>query len=155
MRRPRILVAEDDGELRQVMTESLGKDGYEVVDVPDGSQLLIRITNHYRLCPDPEPIDVIVTDVRMPVVSGLEIVQSLRDADWTIPIVVVTAFADAETRARAAHLGAVLLDKPFKMQALRLAVRQLLSSRDGGAARTNQPRAPAAAGGSGGADGSG
>jgi DNA-binding response OmpR family regulator len=124
----RILVAEDDEEFRQLVIEALRKDGHQVVDVTDGGQLLIRITSHYRLRPDPEPIDLIVTDVRMPVVSGLDIVQSLRDARWTTPVVVITAFADAPTRARATQLGAMLLDKPFKMAALRAGVSALLEA---------------------------
>ncbi len=112
--------------MRKLVVEALQKDGYEVIGVQDGSQLLIRITNHYRLRPDPEPIDLIVTDIRMPVVSGLDIVQSLRDADWTTPIVIMTAFGNVETRLRAEALGAVLLDKPFKLELLRLVVRNLL-----------------------------
>ncbi len=124
----RILVAEDDGELRQVVIESLRKDGHEVVDVADGNQLLIRITSHYRLRPDPEPIDLIVTDIRMPVVNGLDIIQSLRDAHWSTPVVIMTAFADTETRAHAHRLGALLLDKPVKMSVLRLGVSDLLLS---------------------------
>jgi CheY-like chemotaxis protein len=110
----RILVAEGDGELRQLVLESLQKDGHDVVEVADGNQLLIRITSHYRLRPDPEPIDLIVTDIRMPVVSGLDIVRSLRDAQWSTPVVMITAFADVETRAQATELGGVLLISPSR-----------------------------------------
>jgi DNA-binding response OmpR family regulator len=126
--RPRILVAEDDPEMRRLIIESLQKDGYDVVDVADGAQLLVRITSYYRLHPDPEPIDLIVTDVQMPVVNGLDIVKGLRDARWTTPIVIMTAFGDDEMRARVKALGALLLDKPFKMNALRTIVRTLLGS---------------------------
>lgn len=106
--------------------EALHSDGHEAVDVSDGGQLLRHLTSLYRLRPDPEPIDMVVTDIRMPVCSGLEIVQGLRDADWTTPVVIMTAFGDAHTRAQAALLGAVLLDKPFKMITLRSIVRDLL-----------------------------
>lgn len=125
-RRARILVAEDDAEMRRLVIESLSADGHEAVDVTDGGQLLVQITSFYRLRPDPDPIDLVVTDVRMPVCSGLEIVQALRDADWATPIVIMTAFGDDETRTRAKSLGAVLLDKPFKMKTLREIVRALL-----------------------------
>ena len=121
-----ILVAEDDCELRELVVESLRKDGHEVVDVADGCQLLMRITNRYRLRPHPDPIDLIVSDIRMPVVNGLDIAQGLRDAHWKTPLVLITAFSDPETQARADELGAVLLDKPFKMSALRLSVSELL-----------------------------
>jgi DNA-binding response OmpR family regulator len=126
-RHARILVAEDDLEMRRLVIESLRVDGHEAVDVSDGGQLLRQLTSLYRLRPDPEPIDMVVTDIRMPVCSGLEIVQGLRDADWTTPVVIMTAFGDAQTRAQAARLGAVLLDKPFKMMTLRSIVSDLLA----------------------------
>jgi CheY-like chemotaxis protein len=127
----RVLVAEDDDEMRRLVVEALQKEGYEVIGVPDGNHLLIRITSHYRLRPDPEPIDLIVTDIRMPVVSGLDIVQSLRDAGWTTPVVIMTAFGNVETRLRANALGAVLLDKPFELDLLRTVVRNLLPMEGG------------------------
>jgi DNA-binding response OmpR family regulator len=107
--------------------ESLRFDGHEAVDVSDGGQLLMQLTSLYRLRPDPEPIDMVVTDIRMPICNGLEIVQGLRDAEWTTPVVIMTAFGDAQTRAKAARLGAVLLDKPFKMKTLRAIVNDLLA----------------------------
>lgn len=122
----RILVAEDDVEMRRLVIEALLKDGHQVVDVTDGGELLIRITSYYRLHPTPEPIDLIVTDVRMPVVNGLEIVRALREARWKTPIVIMTAFGDSEMRAHAEKLGAVVIDKPFKMDVLRSIVRSLL-----------------------------
>lgn len=125
-RHARILVAEDDVEMRRLVIESLRADGHDAVDVTDGGQLLIQITNFYRLRPNPEPIDLVVTDIRMPVCSGLEIVEALRNAKWTTPIVIMTAFGDQQTRARAKDLGAILLDKPFKMKTLRALVRVLL-----------------------------
>ena len=126
-RPPRLLVAEDDPELRCLLIECLRKDGYEVVDVANGNDLLIRITSHYRLCPDPEPIDLILTDVRMPIVSGIDIARGLRDAEWTTPIVLITAFADEDVRMTAQALDAVLLDKPFQLEVLRSCVRRLLA----------------------------
>ncbi len=125
-RHARILVAEDDLEMRRLVMESLRSDGHDAVDVSDGGQLLVHLTSLYRLRPDPDPIDMVVTDIRMPVCSGLEIVQGLRNAEWTTPVVIMTAFGDAQTRAHAARLGAVLLDKPFKMSTLRLIVHDLL-----------------------------
>ncbi|MGH7283424.1 MAG: response regulator transcription factor [Polyangiaceae bacterium] len=120
----RILVAEDDLEMRRLVVESLQADGHEAVDVMDGGQLLVQLTSFDRLVA--EPIDLIVTDIRMPAPSGLEIVQTLREAEWKTPIVIMTAFGDPETRARARSLGAVLLEKPFKMRTLRGIVRALL-----------------------------
>ena len=69
--RPRVLVAEDDREMRRLVIDSLRRGGYDVVDVTDGGQLLLRITDFYRLRPAAAAIDLIVSDIRMPVVSGL------------------------------------------------------------------------------------
>lgn len=125
---PRILVAEDNDDLRKLVVETLQDDGCDVVDVADGQQLLIRLTSQYRLRPEPEPIDLLLTDVCMPIVSGMDIVRSLREAGWTTPIVVITASADPQTRAIVSRLGVDLLDKPFKLEALRSRVRTLLSA---------------------------
>jgi len=125
--------------MRRLMIESLTSDGLEVVDAADGGQLLIHITSQYRLRPEPEPIDLIVTDIRMPIVSGLDIVRSVREAGWPTPIVMVTAFADQDTRLRASELGAVLLEKPLKMSVLRLSVRSLLAQAAGPDAQPFRP----------------
>lgn len=123
----RILVAEDDDEMRRLVIESLARDGYDLVDATDAGQLLLRLGVSERTQAD--PIDLVITDIRMPVCSGLEIARSLRDAHWTMPIVMMTAFGDAETREHARSLGAVLIDKPFKMKTLRSLVRTLLAPR--------------------------
>jgi DNA-binding response OmpR family regulator len=68
-------------------------------------------------------VDLILTDVHMPGCSGLDVIEVLRDADWKTPVIVMTAFGDDETRARAEQLGAVMLEKPFRLDSLRAAVR--------------------------------
>lgn len=125
-RPPRILVAEDDLEMRRLVIDALHHDGYDVVEVADGGQLLGRITDCYRFHATPEPIDLILTDVRMPICTGFDIIKGLRDAHWTTPVIIMTAFGDDDARARAKRLNAVLLDKPFEMSALRAQVRELL-----------------------------
>jgi DNA-binding response OmpR family regulator len=63
------------------------------------------------------------------VYTGLEIVSGMREAGLEVPVVIMTAFGNPETRAKAEALGAALLDKPFKMEALRALVRRLLRQR--------------------------
>jgi len=136
--RPRVLVADDDAEMRRLVAESLRKDGYEVIEEVDGGRLLVRVAAMYTFGRTVNPFDIIVSDIRMPVCSGLDIVQGLREAHWTTPVILMTAFGDDETRARAERLGAMLLDKPFQMGALRLVVRHLLQEEaqwEGGIAR--------------------
>ena len=68
-------------------------------------------------------IDLIVTDIRMPGQTGLSIVEGLRNGSkpgsWRIPVMLMTAFGDAETHAEAKRLGAVIFDKPFDLDDFR------------------------------------
>ncbi len=132
-RRPRVLVADDDVEMRHLVAESLRKDDYEIFEESDGGRLLVRVASVYSFRRTVEPFDLIVSDIRMPVCSGLQILEGLREARWTTPVILMTAFGDDETKERADRLGAVLFDKPFKMDVLRLVVRGLLleSKREG------------------------
>jgi DNA-binding NtrC family response regulator len=76
-----------------------------------------------------DPIDLIVSDVRMPVCSGLDILKGLRNAHWSTPVILMTGFGDGDLRASAAHLGAFLFEKPFQASDLKEKVRELLPSR--------------------------
>ena len=124
----RVLVAEDDREMRRLVADSLREDGYEVHEVADGAELMVRLEDAFFLGLTP-PIDLFVTDIRMPGHTGLHVIRSLRGAGIHVPGVIITAFGNTETRDEAAALGAQLLEKPFKMAALRALVRYLLRQR--------------------------
>jgi two-component system response regulator PilR (NtrC family) len=110
--------------MRRLVADALRKDGYTVYEAEDGGRLLVRVTAHYA---HPESdVDLIVSDIRMPICSGLDILQGLRDAHWKLPVILMTAFGDDATRARAEGLGAILFDKPFALDDLRTAVKILL-----------------------------
>ncbi len=121
-----VVVAEDDPEMRALVAQCLRRDSHHVFEVGDGGRLLVRIGRQYR-SHEPEPrIDLLVTDLRMPIVTGLAILRGLRAAHCTTPVILMTAFGDDELRREAAELGAVLLDKPFAMDDLRAAALNLL-----------------------------
>lgn len=123
---PRVIVAEDDDEMRRLLVEALRADGCQVEEAADGGRLLVELTHGARC--DYEHVDLIVSDIRMPVCSGLQIVEVLRRAHCLVPIVLMTAFGDDTTREKAAALGAILLDKPFDVRHLRREVKRLLSA---------------------------
>ena len=125
----RVLVAEDDTEMRRLVVEALRKDGYDVTEVADGGRLLVELA--HQVTTNYEQVDLIVSDVRMPICSGLQIIEALRTAHCATPIILMTAFGDDATRARASLAGALLFDKPFDLDELRATVARLL---DGGAA---------------------
>jgi len=121
----RVVVAEDDPEMRRLIAVALRKDGYDVTEVTDGMRLLVHV-----LARDDQPeraFDLIISDLRMPVSSGLQILRGLRHSGWRVPFILCTAFGDQLTRTEAEKLGALFFDKPFELDDLRRAVRGILS----------------------------
>lgn len=123
---PRILVAEDDSDMRQLVVEALRKDGYDVTAVADGGRLLVTLAHEIVDGSGADLADLVVSDVRMPICSGMQILEQLRASRWPVPVILMTAFGDAATREHARALGALLFDKPFDLNALRVAVASLL-----------------------------
>ena len=122
----RVLLAEDDAEMRGIVAEALREDGLEVVELSDGGRLLVDISTRLKAGRGDESIDLIVSDIRMPICTGLQILAALRDAHWHTPVILMTAFGDEATRKHAGSLKAVLFDKPFDIDDLRTAVANLL-----------------------------
>jgi DNA-binding response OmpR family regulator len=123
---PRILVAEDDDSMRYLVVEALQKDGYDVQEASDGRLLAALAREFENGAPS---IDLLISDVRMPICSGLEVLAHLRAARCQIPIVLMTAFGDDWTRSEARRLGAVMIDKPFPLVELRAVVARMLRTR--------------------------
>ncbi len=112
--------------MRTVVREALRGDGYEVLEVVDGGRLLVDVAARLKTGQGGESLDVIVSDIRMPICTGLQILAALREAHWRTPVILMTAFGDEATRKHAQRLGAVLFDKPFDVDDLRTAVANLL-----------------------------
>jgi DNA-binding response OmpR family regulator len=120
----RILLAEDDRAMRQLIATTLRRDRYSVVEVGDGHELLAAVAPAFATGTD--GVDLVITDVRLPGRSGLEALAALRAHDWSTPVIVITAFGDAALHEEANRLGAdVVLDKPFDLDDLRAAVLAL------------------------------
>jgi DNA-binding NtrC family response regulator len=123
----RVLLAEDDADMRRLLAQALRDDGYDVLEARNGSQLLDSIAA-LALEPDcDEPVDMIISDLRMPGRNGLSILAGLRDAQWMTPFILITAFGDDDTHAEAHRLGAsAVFDKPFDVDDLRTAVLNMV-----------------------------
>jgi len=134
VRRRRIVVADDDADFRGLVADELRRGGYDVVEEKDGGRLLVRIAAIHAFGATEDPIDLIISDVRMPVLSGIDILKGLRNARRSTPFILVTGFDDADVFATAAHLGALVFQKPFEASSLRDIVRDLLLPPDTGAA---------------------
>lgn len=129
-RKPHVLLAEDDKDLRDALIEVLGALGAEVEPVVDGGRFLVAIAARYDDGGAPSQVDLIVTDVRMPVCSGLDILDGIRAARWTTPVIVMTGLHTPNIRQRATKLGATLLLKPLDLAIFEATVLSLLASRD-------------------------
>ncbi len=138
-KRPRVLVAEDDADVRELVVAALRLDGCDVQEARDGHELLEKAnpsgvydgTNH--------PPDIVVTDVRMPGVDGLSVLGALRKTGWATPIVVITALG-APVCDAAFSLGAnAVFGKPFDVAKLRTTVLNLLGT---GGWRATAPTIP-------------
>jgi CheY-like chemotaxis protein len=118
-------VIEDDAELRSALVSGLRAEGYLVVGVSDGEQVL-KWWPELSQGVGPVHVDLIVTDQRMPKVSGLEVLQAVRQIDWATQVVLISAFADDDLRREAKRLGAAaVLSKPFTMDRLLDTVKQV------------------------------
>jgi CheY-like chemotaxis protein len=122
-----ILVAEDDPSMRELMVQSLRLDGYDVLDVRDGGELIDHLEAMVEGTHGPDSVALIISDVRMPGLTGLDVVHALRQASWTLPIVLVTAFGSAKVHQQAHALGAFILDKPFDLDRLREIARTFVA----------------------------
>ena len=117
-----VLVAEDDADLREVLTAALMKNGHRVVQARDGAETLAAIER--------EHIDALVLDIVMPNIDGFEVLARLKElrGGGTIPVVVVSGADQSATELQALRLGAnVYLAKPIEAATLTNEVTRLLT----------------------------
>jgi CheY-like chemotaxis protein len=123
-----IMLADDDADMRQLLALTLRSEGYEVVECVDGVELLEQIKTTCVPNASNHP-DLIISDVRMPGMSGLEVLRRLRGCSGLPPILLITAFGDEQTHAQARQLGAVAsIDKPFEISQFLELVQSLIAS---------------------------
>lgn len=118
----RVLLVEDDDDNRELMAEVLAASGYEVLPAASGQDGLKTLAEH--------SIDVVVTDVGMPGMGGLEMAKAAKAIAPTVPVVIVTGWAERDdiTSARGREVDAVLI-KPVDPDALTAAVSEAIRSR--------------------------
>ena len=118
----RVLVADDEPSARSGMASLLRDEGFEVVLAEDGPSALARFQ-------ETGP-DILVTDLRMPGMDGIELMRRVRELDQDVIAVLVTAYADVETAVRAMQEGAEhYLTKPIQLDELLLVIHRALERR--------------------------
>lgn len=120
----RILLGEDDDQMRTLLAAELHREGYEVVECRNGVQLLDKLYS-FLLPQGREDYHLIISDIRMPGLTGLEILSGLADRPGFPPTILITAFGDDETHAEAERYHVVaFFDKPFDIEDLLATVRE-------------------------------
>ncbi len=118
----RVLVVDDEPKLGKFAAQMLGLDGHEVVRVEGGREALAHLAD--------ASFDVVVTDLRMPEVDGLAVLRAARALPAPPDVILMTAFATAESAVEAMKAGAAdYVTKPFSMEELRLRVGRLAAQR--------------------------
>jgi DNA-binding response OmpR family regulator len=118
---PRILVVEDDTDLRETLWRALSREGYQVSQAGDGTEALSALRMR--------PYDLAIIDLVLPRMGGIQILEQLRSLGLAIPAIVITAYGDRFSYNRATELGASeFLVTPVRLVELYRAVRQVLAS---------------------------
>jgi DNA-binding NtrC family response regulator len=116
-----ILIVDDEPNLPHQLARYLSKHGYEVLTAPDGEAGLRELQKN--------TIDLLLLDVRLPKMSGLEVLEEIRKTDQDLPVVMLTAYGDVQTAVAAMKLGAVdYLIKGFDLMELLLVVQRALET---------------------------
>ncbi len=125
----RILLADDDTEMRSLMAFALEREGYLLTECHDGESLLKWIGRSLSRSTNIR-FDLVISDIRMPGATGLEVLEEVRALGGEPDVILVSAFCDPLTEEKARRLGAAaLLPKPFEVDDLVTTVKQVLGKR--------------------------
>ncbi len=118
-----VLVADDEDNLRRVLKAQLQHDGYDVHCVADGEAVLQAMGEHH--------IDVLITDLRMPKLDGMQVLKSVSERYPNVPVIMITAHGTVDTAVEALKLGAFdYVTKPFDRAELRRVVGKAARTRE-------------------------
>jgi two-component system response regulator (stage 0 sporulation protein F) len=118
----RILIIEDDKEMRSLLEDILDEEGFETESVSNGSDGLQKLIQ--------EPFDLVITDIRMPGLTGLDILPVIKRLQPNASVIVITAFGNEEVYRRSFEKGATgYLEKPIHMDQLKTLVHEMVSSK--------------------------
>ena len=124
----RIVVAEDEEGIRNILTEALENEGYEVAPASDGSGALNTVNSMYN---EGKHIDLLISDIKMPLMNGLELIENLEKRRIFVPVLVLTGYGDKELLIELLRRGCRdYLDKPFKLSELMKRVETVVTRED-------------------------
>src|SRR6516225_5566307 len=120
---PAILIVEDEAKMRRLLELNLGEDGFTTFSAEDAETGLKLLRQN--------PIDLVLTDLKLPGMNGLEFLQAVKRQNAALPVVVMTAFGSVETAVEAMKAGASdYVLKPFSLTEMRLVIHKELDVRN-------------------------
>jgi DNA-binding NtrC family response regulator len=118
----RILVVDDEEQMRDLLAKVLERKGYEVSVCGDGAEALALLER--------EPADLVITDVRMPGLNGMEALRAIKELNHEIVVLIMTAFGSIDQAVQAVKEGAYdYINKPFKIDEILLTIEKALEER--------------------------
>jgi DNA-binding NtrC family response regulator len=118
----RILVVDDEEQMRDLLAKVLERKGYQVAVCGDGAEALSVLER--------EPADLVVTDVRMPGLTGMEALRAIKELNPEIVVIIMTAFGSIDQAVQAVKEGAYdYINKPFKIEEMLLTIDKALAER--------------------------
>jgi DNA-binding NtrC family response regulator len=120
---PAILIVEDEAKMRRLLELNLGEDGFSMFSAGDAETGLKLLREN--------SVDLVVTDLKLPGMNGLEFLQAVKHQNAALPVVVMTAFGSVETAVEAMKAGASdYVLKPFSLSEMRMVIHKELDVRD-------------------------
>jgi len=115
----RVLLADDNAELREMFHDFLHLLGYQVTTALDGHHALeIFLDKDHTF-------DLLISDVVMPRVGGIELVERIRSIDQQLPVILMSGFSDIDMESSCSHLNASFIAKPIKLEELELMLQSI------------------------------
>jgi len=120
--KPSILIVDDDEMMQETLSSVLRKGGYEIFSVTSGNEALSLIKKNI--------IDLVLLDMKLPDVDGLEIQKKIKALDTEILVIIMTAYSDVQTAVSAMKSGAYhYINKPFELEELKLLIEKGLETK--------------------------
>jgi DNA-binding NtrC family response regulator len=120
---PKVLIVEDDPDIRNILALFLGEKGFQVKVAESGDRALAMLHE--------EPMDLILSDVRMPGMSGLDLLRDVKERDPEIQLVLMSAYSNVRDAVQAIQLGAAdYVEKPIDFRRLERVMQTVLEKRD-------------------------
>ena len=118
-----ILVVDDESDMRTALSHALNRGGFSVESAADGTEALIKLKK--------DPFSMVITDLKMPEMSGMEVLGAVKKLSPKIPLIMITAYGSIHNAVEAMQQGAAdYLLKPFSFETLVTTVKKVLESQD-------------------------